>query len=292
MKKFFGRILYFLFRPEIERRWTTLYYGHRGSGKTQHQAAVLKRELRYLRWLHKTYPYIKQPIVYSIQRFNEKITKEFKDFLYYWDDATELRYCPRKKCWRGKQRHPLHGAVIVFDDIGTILPPDEWRTTPMWLRKIFKQGRHFGIRVLANVQDPFDCDINFRRTCDIAYRFRKILSNRDPDETRPKIKRIFGLYLRRRVKAETLWKLGDKTDEEIQIMRLKDKENEKIYGVSIFRDAFAASYHLITKNKCELYDTLQNVQEYKPRGFQHTETKCNDPTHPHCKFKKTTHSYI
>lgn len=283
-------------KPEIEKWWTTIYYGHRGSGKTLHQAKEVLKTLEYMDELYKKHPKLNQSIVYSIQTFNKAIeTKYLGTRLFYWEDVDDLRYCPRPKCWKGKVKHRLHGCYLIFDDIATIIPADNWNMTPMWLRKTFSQGRHFGVRILANLQDPFSCDVNFRRYVDTAFRFRKVFGSPDPDETKPPIKRIWGVYIRRRVPAELLWKQGDLTDQEAQEWREK-----QIAGGSLIGDIWRAKPHWIGKKICSIYDTTQDVKEYTPRGFKHTELHCIDPKHNHkdkkadnfCGYKKVYHELV
>ena len=319
-------------KPEAEKWWTVMYYGPRGSGKTLHQAKECLKIFEWLTWLYKTRPKLKRAIVYSVQRFSKEIEqkysaytypylKEEKDadgkpivvtdferpvlqkqdgILYYWTDAKQLRYCPRVKCWKGKHKHRLHGCYLVFDDIATILPADNWSRTPIWMRKMFAQARHFGIRILSNLQDPFSVDVNFRRYTDIAFRFRKIIGSRDPDETKPPVKRIWGIYHRRKIKAEWLWKFGDMPDDEIQAMKEKIKRQNKINGTALYKDIWRGSPHWISKAICSIYDTTQDVPEYQPTGYEHTELGCIDPRHNHedkkainyCGFKKVSHDLV
>lgn len=280
-------------RPEIEKWWTTLYYGVRGSGKTLHQAKQVLVIFKYLEWLYWKYPNLPHAIIYSIQKFSKEIEDKYLgNLLYYWIDAKDLRYCPRKNCWRDKKQHRLHGCYLIFDDVATILPADNWARTPMWLRKTFSQGRHFGIRILANLQDPMSVDINFRRYTDMAFKFRKLLGSPDPDETKPAIKRIWGIYMRRKIKAEWLWQLGDMSDSEIAMFKEKQKLQQKISGNVFFKDIWRASLHWISKKICNIYDTTQDVPEYIPTGYEHLELSCTDSKHPDCGFKKVSHSLI
>lgn len=283
-------------KPETEKWWTILYYGHRGSGKTLHQARVVLEILEYLEALYKKDKGIHEAIVYSIQKFNKQVEEKYLGRrLFYWNDVEDLQFCPREKCWKTPKKHRLHGCYLIFDDIATILPADNWNMTPMWLRKTFSQARHNSVRVLANLQDPFSCDVNFRRYTDMAFRFRKIMGSPDPDETKPKIKRIWGIYIRRKVSAELLWKTGDLTDEEAQEWRQKHIE-----GGSAIGDMWRAVPHWIGKKICNLYDTTQDVKEYTPRGFKHTELYCIDPKHNHkdktaenyCAYKKVYHELV
>jgi hypothetical protein len=290
-------------KPEIDKWWTTIYFGVRGSGKTLHQAKVIKHTLEYLEYLYTKKPHLNNAIIYSVQRFSKPMEDKYLGiFLYYWNDAKELRYCPRKKgtCWKGDQPHRLHGCYLIFDDMATILPADNWNSTPVWLRKTFSQARHFGVRILANCQDPFSIDINFRRYVDIAFRFRKIIGSRDPDETKPPIKRIWGIYQRRKIKAELLWKFGDMGEDDIQMLKEKHKQMNEVNKTRLYKDIWRASLHTISKKICEIYDTTQDVPEYKPTGYEHRELFCIDPKHNHtdpkapnyCNFKKITHELV
>lgn len=287
--------------PETEKWWTTLYYGPRGSGKSYHQAKVAQQILKYWDWLYWKFPDLKPAIMMSVQKFSPDLEKEYlRKRLFYWTDARDLRYCPRPDCWRGKTRHRLHGAYILFDDMATILPADHWQNTPVWFRKMFSQARHFGIRILANCQDPFSVDINFRRYVDMAFKFRKGMATRDPDETRPKLKFVFGIYHRRKIRAEWLWKLGDMSEDEIEMFKLKQKQMSEITGSHFFKDVWRASVHFITRRGTEIYDTTQDVPEYRPKGYAHHELRCIDPTHNHndpkapnyCGYKKVFHEVV
>ena len=321
-------------KPESEKWWTILYYGARGSGKSLHQAKLCVAIFKYLDYIYRPTAKIKIPhraIVFSIQRFNKEIEDArlvykfgFKietdpdgnktlvandrikrvhnpvGNLYYWNDARDLRYCPRIVCWRGQQKHRTHHAYIIFDDMATILPADNWQSTPIWMRKMFAQARHFGIRIISNAQDPFSLDINFRRYCDMAFRFRKIIGSPDPDETKPPIKHIWGVYTRRKIKAELLWKMGDMPEEDIKRMRESEKQRKKVDGSYKISDVWKATPHWIGKTICNIYDTTQDVPEYHPTGYEHTELGCLDPAHNHtdkkasnyCGYNKVIHTLV
>jgi len=321
-------------KPESEKWWTILYYGARGSGKSLHQAKLCLLIFKYLDYIYRPSAKIKIPhraIVFSIQRFNKKIEDERLVFkfgykietdpdgnktivanekikrvhnpvgnLYYWNDAKDLRYCPRIVCWRGNQRHRLHHCYIIFDDMATILPADNWQSTPIWMRKMFAQARHFGIRIISNTQDPFSLDINFRRYCDMAFRFRKIIGSVDPDETKPPIKHIWGVYTRRKIKAELLWKMGDMPEEDIKRMKESERQRAKIDGSVKVTDIWKATPHWIGKKICNIYDTTQDVPEYHPTGYEHWELGCIDPSHNHtdkkapnyCGYNKVGHTLV
>lgn len=319
-------------KPECEKWWTLLYYGSRGSCKSLHQAKLVLKIFKYLDWLYyKKHTYLKKhAIVYSVQLFNKvteqkysvyKIDRKLEwdnkkqfwktnfaitnkinnpnGYLYYWKDAGDLQYCPRPDCWKGTEQHRLHNCYVIFDDMATIMPSDNWQNTPIWLRKMFSQARHFGIRVIANVQDPFSVDINFRRYTDMCYRFSNILKTRDYDETKPPIKHPFGLYMRRKIKAEYLWRNGDAPEEDIKAMKEQERIRNKVEGRPI-SDLWTSTYHYFTKKDIRIYDTTQDVPEYSPVGYMHSELYCIDPEHNHtdknapnyCGYKKVNHGLV
>lgn len=283
-------------KPLLEYAWTTLFYGPRGACKSLHSARTI---VETLFWLDKFYgknPMLPRAILMS----NQKLSEEYEELwlgkdLFYWEDLDQLHYCPRENCFMGKEPHRLHGAYIVFDDISTILPPDSWSTTPLWLRKMFSQARHNGVRILANCQDPMAVDINFRRYVDVAYKFQPVWKTRDPDPTKKPIKSIFGIYHTRFIEASMLWLIGDKPEQQIRVQiiaeeKLHDKLDEQGEAHNIvYDDTWSGKYHLFFRKHTQIYDTHQNVKEYIAKGYKHTEYKCLDP---HCKYKHVKHELI
>ena len=134
----------------------------------------------------------------------------------------------------------------------------------------------------------------------MAFRFRKIIGSPDPDETKKPVRHIWGWYSRRKIKAEWLWKFGDMTDDEIKAFREKQKQQQKVDGRGSFRDMWRGSLHYIWPSVTRIYDTTQDVPEYKPKGYEHEELGCIDPKHDHedkkapnyCGFKKVNHYLV
>lgn len=304
---FFISKFYFRNRParsENEKWWTTLYFGSRGSGKSQHQAKEVIKIFNWLEYIYKKYPSIspKHAIVYSIQRFSLEIEKKYLGkLLYYWNDAKDIQYCPRINCWKGIHQHRLHGCYLIFDDIAAMFPCKPKFNMPTWLIKTFSQVRKFGVRILANAQDPFSIDIDFRRYVDMAFKFRKIISTRDPDETKPPLTLIFGIYQRRRIKAELLWEYGDMSEVEIKLLHQKEEAKAKTAKLpNLYSGMWRGSLHLITRKNTNIYDTQQEIPEYVPKGYLHIVRKCIDPNHNHtnpdaenfCDFEKVIHELV
>lgn len=273
-----------IFKPIFEKYLTVLLYGPRSQGKSLHQAKLAMKILKYLDNVYTHYPTLPQSIIVSNQLFSEKIEAKYlapynvvigkKQYpmarrLYYWESIHQLKKCPREQCWKGNDEHVLHDAYILFDDIATIIPADGWQDLPKWFRKIFAQAGHNGVHCIANVQDPVSCDINFRRYVDVALKFHKLIGSPRPEAAKPPVKNIWGFYTIRQISAEELYKHGDKTEEEIAIMK---KENPELH-----KRNWNISIHWIGRKHTEIYNTLQNVPEYMPNKLEHIEMTCVDP---------------
>lgn len=291
------------FRPNFEKHLTILLYGPRSAGKSLHQAWLAASVFKFLDKIYRAYPKLPQAIVMSNQVFNKKIedrymapfdegkkrVKHMDRRLWYWESIRQLRYCPRENCWKSKDYktglplppHRLHDAYVIFDDIATIIPSDGWRDLPVWFRKMFAQAGHNGIHCIANIQDPLSGDINFRRYVDMAYKVKKIMGSRRPEEAKPPVKVIWGFYMTRRIAAEELFKQGDLSEEEIAELRQTKPD--------LFRKRWVPSLHWIGRKKTEIYNTLQNVPEYMPNRLEHIELKCEDPE---CDVVHTRHRTI
>lgn len=304
-------------KPECLKYWGVLYFGERGFGKTLEQADQMMKVFKYWVYLWNNYPSVKHGIILTNQLLSEQGKKEAQNILlkakipialeqvyYHFDDGGEMQFCPRKNCWRGKKKHMLHGALIVLDDISTYLPADGWQGTPLWLRKQWTQAQHLGLHFLFNCQVPFAYDVNARRATAICYRFDKLIGSDRPDETAKEIKTIWGVYVKRQIKAKFLWQFGDMEPEQIADFKEAQKMKEKMTGkASPFSKMWASSVHWISNKKSNRYDTLQDVKEYEPKGYIGVKQfDCIDPTHnhtdkkniliPYSAFKKAEHELV
>jgi hypothetical protein len=264
-------------KPEVLRYWTSLYYGSRGSGKTLHQARDLVMVLRYYDALYSKFPGLHRAIVVTNQKLNAELeTLYLGRELFYFDDndLDTLKFCPRPVCWRGPGKHKLHACLLVVDDISNILGATDWATVPKWLKKMLIKGRKFSIHLLTSCIDPFDQPIQFRRCTDICYKFRAGMKTPDPDETMPPLKHVFGLYHRRKISAEMLYKYGDLPE---QIIRLKIADREQLHedlqeagraADIVYSDDWIGATYMFNRSgkflgfkisSTETYDTLQDV---------------------------------
>ena len=284
-------------RPEYDKNWTTVYYGAKGSCKSIHQAKQMRKLLLYLDQYYLAHPELNESIIFTNQKMNEHLESHYLGRrLYYWNDLDEIENCPRTNCWRAKKgkTHRLHGAYLFFDDIASIMPAGNYKL-PNWMLKLFSQARHNSIHVCANLQDPFACHINFRRYIDVAYKFTKVLGTKDPDETKKPLKRIWGIYRRRKIDAESLWRYGDLPEETIrQLLNARNEENERLKAAGkemdiVYSETWFGTYHTFGRKSAEIYDTLQDVEKYEPKGYIHKEFKCLDP---HCAFRHVSHELV
>jgi len=302
-------------KPECLKYWMSLYFGAKRAGKTLHQSKEMLRVLVYLTILYRLYPKLPRMIITTNQDISQEVLEKYGhkeradkpatygNYIFHWNDYQELHWCPRKNCWRGKKKHTLHGALIIFDDVSTILDPRNWMYIPGWLQKYFYQGGHKGVRCLATLVDPQVVDVSFRRCVDMAYQFSKWMGTQEPDEVLPKGKLVLGIYQRRKIPAKTLWQTGDLPEQTVRLMLLEREEQKKAleesgHGQDIVEDtSWFGSYHLFNKSgkfwpfgyfrlfrpvaSTQIYDTLQDIKEYEPKGLICNELRCIDSKHIH-----------
>ena len=304
--------------PFWEKNLTTLFYGPRSQGKSLHQAKTVRDILEYLEGMYNLFPELPQSVIVSNQKFNPTIEAKYLNTrLFYWESIQQLKFCPRKNCWKKKFKvkgmlnatsvkffrkhdptsikalplpkfvevpHRLHDCYLIIDDAATIIPADGWQDLPRWFRKLFAQAGHNGVHCIANIQDPLSCDINFRRYVDVCFKFQKVMGNRRPEAGKPPVNFVWGIYSSREIKAEELWIHGDKSEQEIEEERIARQEQDEMLRaagrkvVRVVNNNWRKRYHLIRRRDTEIYDTLQNVPEYMPNKLEHIELKCIDPS--------------
>lgn len=241
----------------------------------------------YLNKLELKRPNTHKAIILTNQELAPHLKKlYYKDPVYYFDDQNleTMRYCPREHCWRGTQKHTLHGCYLFIDDISNMLAATDWASVPSWLRKLLIKGRKFGVHIVATLIDPFDLVIQVRRTVDVAYKFQNIWKTRDPDETLPPLKWVFGWYRKRRVSGSVLWREGDKPEQAIRLQLLERKrlvqslKKEKNDWAIVNDNSWHGKIHYFNRSgnipvlwripfirrwshcsSTEVYDTLQDI---------------------------------
>lgn len=280
--------------------WFVLIFAPPGNGKSLEQARLSEKVIEEYFRTEKNYPDLPQRVLMTNQKLSldnfkiKKTPEEIESKIIYWEQPEDIRYCPRVICFKHKvQPHLNHDVDIFVDEGSTLFPADGWSDTPMWLRKMWAQHRHNGIRIVMLTQDYMAIDINCRRMLWQSYYMHKIIGSRDISPTLPplypwtlknflnlKKQVVWGLYSARRfdpivMKADPL---------NILAVDLSEKKANTFKQLKLIG---APQWHLITTHKISLYDTTQNVKEFSPkRELLHIAVRCKTPG---CNFLHKKH---
>lgn len=265
-----------------------LFYGRKGSGKSYTQARDAVLLFQQYRALEKKYPMLPRRIYLSNQKFSKEVEdKELGVHLFYWTNAQQLRWCPRRlpcflacdlrTCPDPKKKkkaiphpihskHAVHDADISHDEISKDLPAGSWTDTPKWFKQIFSHLRKRGNRYFANTQVYEDIDISFRRQIDFAWEVRKAMGSPDVTATSPPPKRVWGLIFRRAFDPSILeWERDPNARES-----LRDQMGRFTFPQII----------PIRKKYISVYDTHEELPPYKPDTMEHQEVWCENDDCP------------
>lgn len=212
-----------------------IYSGLTGSGKSLELARTgIKLMKRNHEWFKATGQVRK---VASRLRFAPHIEKRYARYLSYWEDLLELP--------------ALEGVDILWDEISTDLDATNWENIPHAVKRWLQQHEKKGVEIYATAQDFLAIYNAARRLTGRLFFMRKAIGSRRPHPTKPPIKRIWGLILKREVKREDF---------------LKEKEEARFEGIEWF---------FIRRKDCELYDTRQEIHLGALPPLQHRERKCD-----------------
>jgi len=239
-----------------------LIYGKKGSGKSLCQAREALKLFKQYKKAEKRYPELPKRIYYSNMKMSEEIEKqEYGKHLYYWNNAEQLKNCPRTDCWKGNEPHPVHDTDIGHDEIGKDLPAGKYAETPAWFKQMFSHLRKRGNRYLANTQVYEDIDIAFRRQIDYAFKIEKIMGSGDLTATEPAPYFIWGIITIREFDPVLLeWE--------------RDPDKREIKGKGL------PDFLFIQKKFVEAYNTADEIPPYKPNTLEHMEYWCENPNCP------------
>lgn len=222
----------------------TIFTGLPGSGKSLRTAkATINLLERNRKWFKKTGIL---RLVRTNIKLSPKTEEKYKGFFEYWKDPEEL--VAMKEC------------DVIIDEIATYFDSTQWKELSLDIKRWLQLHRHYGIEIYGNTQTFSTIDISFRRLTDELYLLKKLLGSREPSNTKPPVKTIWGVILIRTLDARNY----------------KEEEQEnRAYGFTLM---------FYGKELTEIYDTKQELEKGKLPPLKHTERHC-----PVCGKTHVTH---
>jgi hypothetical protein len=211
--------------------------GAPGQGKSLYTARftldLLKRNLK---WYKKSG--IKRE-VWSNLKFCPALEKKYDGFIKYWTDTSVL--CK------------LRDVDVIWDEIATELDSRNYLNLSEELKRFLSQYRKRGIEIYANTQDFSMVDARARLMISSVYTLKKIIGSRDPSNTKPPVKYIWGLIMVR------------------DVLNFRETDPEKKqYNI-------LPNFFFITRDLIEIYDTTQDIEQGELPPLRHIERHCELP---------------
>jgi len=220
-----------------------LVVGAPGNGKSLYMA-------RTTRWLinRNKKNFVKYGIFREV-RANSKFSKKFEEdaklihegveynFLNYWETMSDVL--------------KMRNVDIVWDEIATEMDAREAATLPREVKRFISQYRKRGLEIYSNTQDFSYVDKRARGFITNLFVLTKILGSPDPSPTKPPIKKIWGVIIKRQAKYESI--------------RAETPERLEFHWLP--------SFFFIEKEDCESYDTLDDIPASPPLPIVRQATK-------------------
>lgn len=235
-------------------------FGDVGSGKSLRQADETIYLLNRARKFHNKYPDKPLREVWCNFTISEKYRNKYKGYYKHWDHPLEMIF---KDYPENKQIRKDFDCM--WDEIAVEIPSDKWKDTHPEIRRFFAQHRKRGIQIYANTQDYLMLDINARRMVTSVFKCNKIIGSRDPSATLNPIRFVWGLVF--------IWQL-DK-----ECIRRDDKDQRRV--------TLLPEFFWITKERCDLYDTTEDIKQNTKNRLLHVELECDK-----CGFIRQEHLKI
>jgi len=181
----------------------------------------------------------KPRVVWTNLKLSSAVEEEFKGYFMYW---TELR-----------QLTGLRDCDIVIDEVGTYFDSRLWTDLSLDVRRWLTQGDKMGIELYGTAQDFAQVDKSFRRLVNDLKYVHKVIGSRRPSRTKPVSNRIWGLCA-------------------VQTLNPRAYEEDKKEVVDFLH---IPSFFFISKEKVQIYDTLELMEKSAPPPLEHIERKCS-----------------
>lgn len=230
-------------------------FGDVGSGKTidhvNTSLDLLKRSVK----IEKKYKLgIRQ--IWSNFHLSSEIETKYKERFFTWHDPLEMIFIDYPKNTQIRRDFDC-----LWDEMAVELPSDRWKEVDPEIRRFFAQHRKRGIQIYGNTQDYMMLDINARRMATRVFQTHKIIGNRDPSSTLPKIRFIWGLIAK--------WEL-DKA-----CIRSDDMLRKHVSLLPLWL--------VISRRLVNAYDTGEDIAKCRD-SFKHLTRECLV-----CGYKKIIH---
>lgn len=231
-----------------------VYSGLESSGKSLRLAMCASDVLwRNHQWAKKSG--ITRPLASNMKFSNafERYAKELRIPILYWTNIDELIQ--------------LRNADVFIDEVGNYFDSRLWADLSLDARRWLAQGAKMGIEMYATAQDFAQVDKAFRRLTNHLFHITKLIGSPRPSATKPPIKRIWGICWVSELDPQGY------------------NEDEKKFKSSGFH---IPGFFMITRQSCEIFDTLQRIERSKPMPYRHEERIC-ELHGAGCDYARTIH---
>lgn len=183
--------------------------------------------------------------------FNEKELEQegLLPFLGYWSCIQEVQ--------------EMRGVDIGWDECHVDMDSRNWENLTPEIRRFLEQHRKRQCDIYFTAQDFSQVDFAFRRLIGQMKYCKNLIGNREPHETAPPIKYIWGLT--------AMWDVDPKVLEA---------------GRPVSKSAIPELYWR-TPEVAALYDTRQEIFKSPLSPFKHIHRTCD---HPGCHFERVVHT--
>lgn len=229
----------------------TIFSGSEDSGKSYqlalHAGKIAERNAGWLRITGKPRPIVSnlefQPWFYS------HVTETLGVPIRYWKDIEELP--------------ALTNCDLIVDEVGSYFDSRTFKDLPLDVRLWLAQASKLGVDIFGSAQDFAQVDISFRRLVSSdnggLFHITKLMGSQRPAETKPPVKRIWGICTIRELDPVAY-----------------DEETKKFANEGIPR------FFFIRKEICNIFDTTKRIAKTKPPPYKHVVRACADPA---CKWQ-------
>lgn len=228
----------------------SIYDGDMDNGKSTVLAwltyKILRRNIDW--WEHRgKYGIKKLRRVYTTQKLAPWLFDEFGQILTFIDPQDTLEKAP-----------DLHECDFMYDDMNMDLDAQHYQDTPRAFKGWLRQCGHTGTDIYGNTQDFITVDPTVRCLTKYVTNVRMIFGNDRPAQSKPQIKRMYGIIMLRPVPQDDF---------------KKEKPDRR------YRNFLFARYMKFDKFKASLFDTNQRMKPAKLPPYHCVERGCDNPNH-------------